>query len=338
MVPKHGFMTFHRAPVRGSSAAVALLCAGMVMSGTIGYFVVESGAPPLVVVFWRCVIGACALLVVIGARPGTRQELRATVRSRTGIVLAGSGGLLVANWVLVFTAYEHLSIGVATVIFHVEPFILLGLGALFLHERLNRRTLGWAGLGFLGIVAVAQPWASVGQETGALLIGVGLTLVAATAYAGSIVVVRAQQGRVGAAPSPLVIVTIQLIAGAVITSPSLLVVPHQVSAPGWAHLVVLGLVNTALMYLIIYTAYPRLGTATVGVLAFVYPAAAVVVDLIVYGTAITVAQWVGFIAITAAGIGQVLTTPQSPQRPQGTTSNHPAPEHRKPDPVLPAKD
>ncbi|WIG18817.1 hypothetical protein [Kocuria rosea] len=58
-VAKHEVMTFHHAPVRGSSAAVALLCAGMVMSGTIGYFVVESGAPPLVVVFWRCVIGAC---------------------------------------------------------------------------------------------------------------------------------------------------------------------------------------------------------------------------------------------------------------------------------------
>lgn len=208
---------------------MALLCAGMVMSGTIGYFVVESGAPPLVVVFWRCVIGACALLVVVGARPGTRQELYATVRSRTGVVLAGSGVLLVANWVLVFTAYEHLSIGVATVIFHVEPFILLGLGALLLHERFNRATLGWAGLGFLGIVAVAQPWATAGQEAGALLVGVGLTLVAATAYAGSIVVVRAQQGRAGSAPSPLVIVTIQLIAGAVITSPSLVMVPHRLS-------------------------------------------------------------------------------------------------------------
>lgn len=318
---------------------MALLCAGMVMSGTIGYFVVESGAPPLVVVFWRCVIGGCALLVVVGVRPGTRQELCMTVRSRTGVVLAGSGVLLVANWVLVFTAYEHLSIGVATVIFHVEPFILLGLGALFLHERFNRATLGWAGLGFLGIACVAQPWAAAGQEAGALLVGVGLTLVAATAYAGSIVVVRAQQGRTGSAPSPLVIVTIQLIAGAVITSPSLVVVPHQVSAPGWAHLVVLGLVNTALMYLIIYTAYPRLGTATIGVLAFVYPAAAVVVDLIAYGTAITTAQWAGFAAITAAGIGQVLTTSRHLQQPDGsTTLTNPAPEHRKSELVQPAKE
>ncbi len=280
------------------------------MSGTIGYFVVESGAPPLVVVFWRCVIGACGLLAVIGARPGTRKEFHATARSRSGIVLAGSGVLLIANWALMFTAYEYLSIGVATVIFHVEPFILLGLGALFLHERFHRATLGWAGLGFVGIVCVAQPWTAAGREAGALVLGVGLTLVAATVYAGSIVVVRAQQGRARPAPSPLVIITIQLIAGAVITSPSLVVTPHHVSATGWVHLVVLGLVNTAVMYLIIYTAYPRLSTATIGVLAFVYPAAAVVVDLIVYGTAITIAQWVGFIAITAAGIGQVLSTPR----------------------------
>ncbi|WP_162144913.1 DMT family transporter [Arthrobacter castelli] len=296
-----------------------LLTVGMIMSGTIGYFVVESGAPPAVVVFWRCVIGATGLFAVIAVRANTRSELRQAVTSRVGLSVAASGAFLVLNWILIFNAYDYLSIGVATVIFHVEPFILIALGALFLQERLSRRTLGWAGLGFVGIVLVAKPWTAGGENMGNLLLGVVLTLVAATLYAASIVVVRRQQALAHGAPGPLVIITIQLIAGAVITSPSLALFPRQITGAGWAHLFVLGLVNTALMYLIIYAAYPRLGTATIGVLAFVYPAAAVVVDLIAYGTIVTISQLMGFAAIAGAGIGQVVTA-QRANSPQETAS------------------
>lgn len=300
-------MPQHTDRSRGVTTSVFLLVVGMMMSGTIGYFVVESAVAPAVVVFWRCVIGAVGLLVVIAVRARTRRDLRRVVTSTVGLAVAASGALLVLNWILIFTAYSYLSIGVATVIFHVEPFILIALGALFLREHLTRRTLAWAGLGFLGIVLVAKPWTVGAGNVGELLLGVALTLSAAVLYAGSIVVVRRQQARAHAAPSPLVIIAIQLTAGAIITSPSLVLVPHQVTGAGWGHLFVLGLINTALMYVIIYAAYPRLGTATIGVLAFVYPAAAVVVDLVAFGTPITAAQLVGFVAIVGAGSGQVVT-------------------------------
>lgn len=313
------------AQARGTKSAVVLLTLGMIMSGTIGYFVVESGAPSSIVVFWRCVIGAAGLLMVLAARAQTRRELYQALSSRVGLIIAGSGALLVLNWILIFTAYDYLSIGVSTVIFHVEPFILIALGALFLGDRFTRRTLGWAALGFLGIVLVARPWTAGDDNLYELLLGVGLTLAAATLYAGSIIVVRSQQARSHAVPSPLVIITIQLIAGAIITSPALVLEDHRISGAGWGHLVILGLVNTALMYFIIYTAYPRLGTATIGVLAFVYPAVAVVVDFIAYGTPIALVQFLGFAAIAGAGIGQVLTE-KKPAMSSGAIADTP-PQH-----------
>src|SRR3546814_6642317 len=46
----------------------------MLISGTIGWFVLVSGQPVLDVVFWRCAIGAATLLVICGSmgflRPG----------------------------------------------------------------------------------------------------------------------------------------------------------------------------------------------------------------------------------------------------------------------------
>lgn len=308
------------------SSSVALLTVGMVMSGTIGYFVVESGVTPVLVVFWRCLLGAVALLAITAVQPQARRQLRETVLSRAGLAVALSGALLILNWILIFTAYEHLSIGVATVIFHVEPFILIGLGAIFLNERLSKRTVAWAVLGFFGIVLVAKPWTATSTEIGSLAFGVALTLIAATLYAGSIVVVRREQAHPNGSPSPLVIVTIQLITGAVITAPALLFVPQTITPAGWGHIAILGLVNTALMYRIIYAAYPRLGTATIGVLAFVYPAAAVVVDLLAYGIAITLPQLLGFGAIAGAGIGQIITDKNAagPQQ-QVAKANNPHP-------------
>lgn len=298
---------------------VLLLSIGMVLSGTIGYFVIESGAPPAVVVFWRCILGAAALLAITMARAGSRRELRQVTTSSTGLAVAASGVLLTANWVLIFTAYDYLSIGIATVVFHVEPFLLIGLGALFLGDRVTGRTLAWAVLGFSGIVLVAQPWTAGAGELRDLLFGVGLTLTAASLYAASIIIVRRLQGRADRSPSPLVITTGQLVVGAAVTSPALALVPHELTGPGWAHLLVLGLVNTALMYMIIYAAYPHLGTATIGVLSFIYPAAAVTVDLIAYGVLITLPQLLGFAAIASAGIGQVLTDrPATPGSGSGT--------------------
>jgi hypothetical protein len=44
------------------------MTAAMMISGTIGWFVVISGQPVMDVVFWRCVFGAITLLIVCAAR------------------------------------------------------------------------------------------------------------------------------------------------------------------------------------------------------------------------------------------------------------------------------
>lgn len=105
------------------------MISAMVISGTVGWFVVMSGQSPEAVVFWRCVFGAMAMLVVclvLGV-------LRRSVISLRQFMLVCLGGLaLILNWVLLFSAYKHSSIAVATVVYHVQPFMLVGLGVVFL--------------------------------------------------------------------------------------------------------------------------------------------------------------------------------------------------------------
>lgn len=298
--------TSHTPGTRAAGISGMSLAVAMLMSGTIGYLVRESGASPAVAVLARCVIGGGALLAVVLMRAAWRRQLRACLCSRAGLLIALSGMLLTGNWLLLFTAFAHLSVGVATVIFHVEPFLLVILGAVLLGERLTRRTLALISVGFGGLVLVAQPWSGAGPS-GSSGVGIALALAAALLYALSIILVRRVQARTQVRPHPLVLVVIQLAAGALVALPFLGGPAPAVGSLSWGHLLVLGLVDTAGLYVLVYASYPALSTAWIGVLAFVYPAAAVVVDLLAYGTRISPMQALGFLAIAAAGIGQAVS-------------------------------
>ncbi len=93
----------------------------MIISGSIGAFVLLSGLPVTDVVFWRCLIGALTLLVfIVLSRPPFSRLTRFT------LALAVIGGAaLVVNWLLLFAAYLRISIGMATVVYNTQPFMLV---------------------------------------------------------------------------------------------------------------------------------------------------------------------------------------------------------------------
>ncbi len=104
------------------------MAAAMLIAGTIGWFVLMSGQPVLDVVFWRCVFGAAALLLICAfmgfLRPGQLSWISFAIALVSGVAIVG-------NWVLLFAAYSRASIGIATAVYNTQPFMLVGLGALF---------------------------------------------------------------------------------------------------------------------------------------------------------------------------------------------------------------
>src|SRR5260221_7634103 len=120
----------------------------MTMSGTIGWFVIRAGQPILDVVFWRCVFGVTALLVICAARGLLKRDLM----TRRQVALVAIGGVaIVLNWLLLFGAYSRASISIATAVYNTQPFMLVGLGVLLFKERLTLNNLLWLGLAFAGM-------------------------------------------------------------------------------------------------------------------------------------------------------------------------------------------
>src|SRR5690606_41625709 len=82
------------------------MIAAMLISGTIGWFVLASGQAVVEVVFWRCLIGGAALLLVCVALGLLRAEL---LGRRVLLLALLSGVAIVGNWLLLFASYSRVS-------------------------------------------------------------------------------------------------------------------------------------------------------------------------------------------------------------------------------------
>ncbi|PYB69260.1 EamA family transporter, partial [Pseudomonas sp. LB-090624] len=266
---------------RGSLEMVA----AMLISGTIGWFVLVSGQPVLEVVFWRCVFGAVTLLVICAAfgflRPG--------VISRTAFLLAiASGVAIVGNWLLLFASYSRASIAIGTAVYNVQPFMLVGLAALFLGEKITLARVTWLSVAFLGMLAIVSAHGT-GQAGGEdYLLGIALALGAALLYAVAALIIKRLNGT-----PPHLIALIQVTTGVLLLAPWVKLGGLPGELPALASLLTLGMVHTGLMYVLLYSAIQRLPTALTGALSFIYPIAAILVDWVAFGHRLAPLQWLG---------------------------------------------
>ncbi|MEU9702139.1 DMT family transporter [Streptomyces sp. NPDC047981] len=295
------------------------LTLAMVLSGTLGIFVVESGASPFSVVFYRCLFGALALGVYslvrgyFGGHGFTAKKLG----------LAALGGVfIVFNWVFLFEAYEATSISFATVVYHTQPFFLVVLGAVLFRERITAAKFGWLAVAFVGLVLVS----GIRPGDTASLKGLGFALAAAVLYGLSTIVTKRISG-----VRPHLIALVQVLVGLPLLLPFVEFEESGRIGSGWGWLVGLGFIHTGLMYVLMYAAYQKLPTAKIAVLAFTYPAVAMVADWAVYGHHIGLVQALGVPLIVLASLRVTLagSAPTRASAPAPRTAAH-APEAASP--------
>jgi len=273
------------------------MSAAMMISGTIGWFVMLSGQPVLDVVFWRCAIGAPVLLAVCAALGLLRGSLGPRL-----LALAALGGVaIVLNWLLLFAAYSRASIAIATAVYNTQPFILVGLGALFFAERLTATKLAWLGLAFVGMLLIVQAKPSAGYVGSEHLGGIVLALGAAFFYALAALVAKKLDGT-----PPHLIALIQVCVGSLMLAPFANLAQPPSDGGSWAMLLTLGVVHTGLVYILLYGAIQKLPTHLTGALSFIYPVVAILVDYLALDHRLQPLQLLGIAAILLAAAGMTL--------------------------------
>lgn len=279
---------------------IAEMVAAMFISGTIGWFVVRSGQPLAQLLFWRCAFGAATLLPVCAALGHLRgwPSLRVLGWSALG------GTAIVLNWLLIFSAYSHASISVATAIYNTQPFMLVALGALLFREQVRAPQMAWLALAFGGVLLIAQAKAGGGGPQGNYLLGVAMALGAAFFYAVAAAATKRLSGT-----APHLVALVQVLVGTLLLAPFAFQLPFPSGTGTWATLATMGVVYTGLVYILLYGAIQKLPTQLSGALSFIYPVVAIAVDYLAFGHRLAPLQIVGAAAILVAAAAMTLNMP-----------------------------
>lgn len=277
-----------------TSASIELFIA-MLISGSIGVLVVKSEQPAINVVFFRCAIAFLCLAPYCYFR-GLIHSNYWTPRILIPISVAGI--LMISNWVLLFMAFPLTSISLATLVYHINPFIVMVLGAVFLRQNVTRNDVAWAGLAFVGLALTVNSGSGLAFPSGSEAYGLLLVLIASSLYAGTVILTKLTKD-----VSPAFIVLVQTGIGALILLPFTDLSESPKTVQQWGLILTLGVVHTFILYCLIFSAYQKLSIAVISIFSFIYPLSTIVFDYVFFNHLINAWQGAGALLILLGTVG-----------------------------------
>lgn len=277
------------ASFRSPAANLAL---AMAITGSVGAFAVESGEAPITVVFWRCVFGTLFLL----GWCALRGYLRRDAMTRRGLWLTlGVSLCIVLNWIAFFSSFGMTTIATTTIVYHIQPFLIVLIGVIFLGEKVTALQLVWIFGAFIGVVLSSGLTEDLPADKPLWHVGIALTLLAALFYAVSTILAKQLRNQ-----RPEITALVQTLTGVVLLAPF---ANYAIPAGAWGWLIGIGLFHTGIAYVLMYSAYPKLSTPVIAILSFIYPLVAIVLDWAVFHHPISTIQAIGLGILASCTIG-----------------------------------
>ncbi|MGD9478564.1 DMT family transporter [Shinella sp. G-2] len=270
------------------------LALAMAIVGTVGAFATEAGLDPITTVFWRCVFGT----LFLGAWCLLRGHLPDRGLSPARLGLAALGGVcMVLSWTGFFAGFAMTSIATTTIVYHIQPFFVVLIGVTVLKERITLDQIVWMIAAFVGVALASGLVLSSRPVTTTWVFGIALTLGAALLYAVATILAKGL-----GAQRPEITTLCQTIVGVVLLAP-FADLSRSVPLASWGWLAGIGVLHTGVAYVLMYAAYPRLTTPLIGVLTFIYPLVAILIDWFFYGHPLGLVQSTGMILIAFGTLG-----------------------------------
>ncbi len=246
---------------------------------------------PSVVVFARVGIAALVLLPLAAQRGALRP-----LRKKWYIVAALALVQIAAPFLLISFGEQHIASSLTSLLIAADP-LLVALFALRLDpgERVTGLRLIGLLIGIAGVVTL------VGLDVGGdeqRLLGAVLVLLATICYAVSALLIK--RPMIATLPN-LGVVAVMCTTTTIVVSPLALTrLPDKIPSVGViVSLLVLGVICTALAYVIYFALIAEVGASRGTVITYVNPAVAVLLGVALLGEPLNVAIIVGFLLIIA---------------------------------------
>ena len=280
-------------PARQNGAGVyyGIYILAMLIFGTNGYLVAHLSLQGSQIVLVRTLVGGLLLTAIVLLRGGFDRE---AVRAEWRDLLFG-GVALGLNWVGLFTAYRLLNVSLATLIYYAGPMLVLLFSPLLFRESLTPQKIAAVAIVAAGLFCITGSITSAGMSLTGLLAAV----LSALFYASLIIFNKriVKTGGMQTAALELdvafVVVLIYVLLTAGIPRPLKADIPY---------LLVLGLVNTGIAYMLYFTGLQKLPGQSVALISYVDPVSALVFSALLLHETMTPLQMLGAVLIIGGAL------------------------------------
>ena len=266
----------------------------MAIFGTVGIFVRFIPMASASIAFCRGVLG-CAFLLIVMAVTGKKPSLR-DIR-KNGWILAASGAAIGINWILLFEAYRHTTVAIATICYYLAPAFMT-LASPLVGEKLTAKKLGCIGVAMLGMFFVSG--VLQGNQQGSYL-GVLLGVGAAVFYA-TVILLNKTFSPISAydrtlcqlAMASLVIVPYLLLSGGIYFG--------DMTNLGWVMLAVVGIVHTGFAYTLYFGGIGDVNAQTAAILSYLDPVLSIILSAIILRERLDIFSIAGAVLILGSAL------------------------------------
>ena len=276
----------NQAPNKARPLHYGVYILSMLIFGTNGYLAAHINLTGSQVVLLRTLIGGTMLTLLVLLQGGFDRE---AVRSEWKWLLLG-GAALGANWVALFEAYRLLNVSLATLIYYVGPMLVLLLSPVLFREALTGRKIAAICLVAVGLICISGSIAFGGLSAAGLV----TAIVSALFYSSLIIFNKRIERTSGMQTAAIeldvafvvVLVYVLLTAG----------LPHPQKAE-LPYILIIGLVNTGLAYLLYFSGLQKLPGQSVALISYVDPVSALLFSALLLHETMTPVLIIGAVLI-----------------------------------------
>ena len=274
-----------------------MFIASMLIFGTIGIFRRYIAVPSAFLAFSRGILGGLFLLAFIRLRKKTAGE---KLPAKTVIWLAVTGAIMGVNWILLFEAYNHTTVAVATLCYYMQPTIVVLLSPLLFKEKLTPQKGICALMAIAGMVLVSGVISGEAAKKGDIS-GILLGLGAAVFYAAVVIMNKKISGMDAYQKT-----TIQLFSAGIV------MIPYMLFTGGVGSikfdpltvilLVIVGIVHTGIAYVLYFGSMDGLKAQSIAIFSYIDPVSALLFSALLLKEPLNVTGIIGAIMIIGSAM------------------------------------
>ena len=276
--------------------SLGMFIASMLIFGTIGIFRRSIPLPSAFLAFSRGILGGLFLLAFLRLR---KKDGARRLSPGLLLPLAGTGAMIGFNWMLLFEAYNHTTVAVATLCYYMQPTIVILLSPLVFRERLTGRKAACALISIAGMVLISGVTDGGGgsRDMTGILLGLG----AAALYAGVVIMNKKIKGADAYQRT-----TVQLLAAGSVMIPYLLLTDGfsgvAFTPATLLLLLAVGLIHTGAAYALYFGSMEGLAIQSIAVLSYIDPVSALLFSALLLREPLSLMNIIGAVLIIGSAM------------------------------------